>query len=143
MGKLIAVVSGKGGVGKTTVSGGLACALSGMGRSVLLLDGDFELGNIDLTLGISPPVQGLMDVLNGWTDACLGGVHPCCNRNSGYGVVCLSLAEEPAQLCGAIPGLLTPWRRLRLCHRRLSAGVAPISKGWGRCDMASFARLRT
>ncbi|HWP79554.1 MAG TPA: P-loop NTPase [Candidatus Acidoferrum sp.] len=101
MGKLIAVVSGKGGVGKTTVAGGLACALSGMGRSVLLLDGDFELGNIDLTLGISPPVQGLTDVLNGWTDACSAAVRPWGNRSLWFMELSVSpQAEEPARLAG-------------------------------------------
>ena len=92
MGRLIAVVSGKGGVGKTTVAGGLACALSGMGRSVLLIDGDFELGNIDLTLGISPPAQGLVDVLNGWTDAVSAAIRPWGHRSLWF----MELAVAPA-----------------------------------------------
>ena len=66
MGKLISVVSGKGGVGKTTVSGGIAGALAAMDRSVLLVDGDLALGNLDITLGIDGIAHhDLIDVLNG------------------------------------------------------------------------------
>ncbi|NLT58218.1 MAG: septum site-determining protein MinD [Clostridiales bacterium] len=66
MGKLIAVVSGKGGVGKTTVSGGVAGALAEKKRSVLLVDGDLALGNLDLTLGLEgAAIYDLMDAIGG------------------------------------------------------------------------------
>jgi flagellar biosynthesis protein FlhG len=52
--RLIAIASGKGGVGKTWFSITLAHALSRLGRRVLLFDADFGLANIDVQLGIMP-----------------------------------------------------------------------------------------
>lgn len=52
--KVIAVTSGKGGVGKTNVSVNLATALAREGRGVMLLDADLGLANIDVLLGLSP-----------------------------------------------------------------------------------------
>ncbi|MFM7972378.1 MAG: AAA family ATPase, partial [Betaproteobacteria bacterium] len=50
--EVIGVASGKGGVGKTTVSTNLSVALSQMGRQVLLLDADLGLANAQLALGV-------------------------------------------------------------------------------------------
>ena len=52
--KVIAVTSGKGGVGKTNIAANLAYLFSMMGKRVLLLDADAGLANIDVLLGISP-----------------------------------------------------------------------------------------
>jgi len=51
---VVAVASGKGGVGKTWLSISLAQALSKLGQRVLLFDGDLGLANIDVQLGIQP-----------------------------------------------------------------------------------------
>ena len=52
--KVVAVCSGKGGVGKTNVATNLAVALSAMGREVCLLDADMSLANVDVLLGLQP-----------------------------------------------------------------------------------------
>jgi flagellar biosynthesis protein FlhG len=51
---VITVTSGKGGVGKTSVSVNLAIQLSRLGRRVIVLDADFGLANIEIMLGIRP-----------------------------------------------------------------------------------------
>ena len=53
-GTIIAVASGKGGVGKTWFAITLAHALARRGRRVLLLDGDLGLANVDIQLGLTP-----------------------------------------------------------------------------------------
>jgi len=52
--RVIAVSSGKGGVGKTNSVVNLAVAFSRMGKRVFLLDADLGLGNLDVLLGLSP-----------------------------------------------------------------------------------------
>lgn len=51
---MIAIASGKGGVGKTWFAITLAHALAQDGRRVLLFDGDLGLANIDIQLGLMP-----------------------------------------------------------------------------------------
>ncbi len=52
MTRIIVVTSGKGGVGKTTITANLGMALAKMGRQVALVDADFGLRNLDLLLGL-------------------------------------------------------------------------------------------
>jgi flagellar biosynthesis protein FlhG len=53
-GKILAIASGKGGVGKTWFAITLAHAFARAGRRPLLLDGDLGLANVDVQLGINP-----------------------------------------------------------------------------------------
>jgi flagellar biosynthesis protein FlhG len=52
--QVIAVTSGKGGVGKTTTSVNLAVSMALDGKQVMLLDGDLGLANVDVMLGLQP-----------------------------------------------------------------------------------------
>jgi flagellar biosynthesis protein FlhG len=62
--RILAVTSGKGGVGKTFVSANLAAALARQGRKVLVLDADLGLANLDVVLNLQPKVT-LHDVFTG------------------------------------------------------------------------------
>ena len=62
--RMIAVTSGKGGVGKTNIVTNLAIALQRQGIRVLVLDGDLGLANVDLLLGVAPQFD-LQDVILG------------------------------------------------------------------------------
>lgn len=64
MGQIISIVSGKGGVGKTTVCANLAFCLAMRGKKVICIDGDTGLHNLDLILGLeNKTVFDLSDVL--------------------------------------------------------------------------------
>ena len=77
---IMAVTSGKGGVGKTFISANLAAALARAGRRVLVLDADLGLANLDVVLNLYPKIT-LHDVFTGKStlaDAVLpapGGFH--------------------------------------------------------------------
>ncbi len=66
MAKKIVITSGKGGVGKTTVTANLGYQLSKIGMRVLIVDGDIGLNNLDLLLNVENLITfDLIDVLNG------------------------------------------------------------------------------
>lgn len=52
--RVVAITSGKGGVGKTNVVAGLAVSLARLRQRVIVLDADFGLANLDILLGLSP-----------------------------------------------------------------------------------------
>ncbi len=64
MQKIISVTSGKGGVGKTLTTINFALAARSNGHSVLVIDGDFGLANVDVLLGLTPS-KTFADVLDG------------------------------------------------------------------------------
>lgn len=63
-GRVVAVASGKGGVGKTFVAVSLARALAEHGERILLVDGDLGLSNVDIQLGVQPDLT-LAHLMNG------------------------------------------------------------------------------
>lgn len=69
MGKIIAVASGKGGTGKTTVTANIGAALAKRGRLVVLIDMDMGLRNLDVALGLENDiVYDISDVMEGVCD---------------------------------------------------------------------------
>ncbi|QXL85324.1 MinD/ParA family protein [Comamonas sp. NLF-1-9] len=62
--RIVAITSGKGGVGKTFVSANLAAALTRRGLRVLVLDADLGLANLDVVLNLYPKLT-LHDVFTG------------------------------------------------------------------------------
>jgi len=64
---IIAVGSGKGGVGKTWLSATLACLMARQGRRTLLVDGDLGLANADVQLGVRAQAD-LESVQRGWVE---------------------------------------------------------------------------
>lgn len=66
MGTVIAVTSGKGGTGKTTVTAGVSSCLAAIGYRVLCIDMDIGLRNLDISLGMSDRVvMDFSDVVEG------------------------------------------------------------------------------
>lgn len=66
--RTVAVTSGKGGVGKTSVAVNLSVLLAQSGRNARLVDADFGLSNAEVLFGVSPELT-LSDVVQGQTDA--------------------------------------------------------------------------
>jgi len=69
MTKVFVVTSGKGGVGKTTITANLGIALAKMEKKVLCIDADIGLRNLDMVLGLENRiVYDVLDVLEGRVD---------------------------------------------------------------------------
>ena len=77
MGELIAVLSGKGGTGKTSVCAGVAAALAASGRRVLCIDCDVGLRNLDISLGLSDTASlSFLEVCRGSYPISQATAHP-------------------------------------------------------------------
>ncbi len=77
MGQLIAVLSGKGGTGKTSLCAGIAVALAQLGQKVLCIDCDVGLRNLDIALGLSQePSVSFLDICRGEYGLDAATVHP-------------------------------------------------------------------
>lgn len=98
----VALVSGKGGVGKTMVAANLAAALAKSGHAVLVIDSDLGLANLDVMLGVQPS-HTLHEVLHG----------SCTLKDalvrvpiSSHGAANVGAGEKPALVAGfdILPG---------------------------------------
>ena len=65
---IITIASGKGGVGKTTISANLSVALSKIGKKVLVVDGDISMANLGLIFNFEKKRPSLHEVLSGECD---------------------------------------------------------------------------
>ncbi len=111
---IIAVASGKGGVGKTFMAITLASAFGTAGKRTLLVDGDLGLANVDVQLGIAPDTD-LAAVISGWVEledavtavdggAGNGGFDVLPGR-SGSGALAELPPEEVARLAASLSAL--------------------------------------
>ena len=76
MGELIAILSGKGGTGKTSVCAGVATALAQLGEEVLCIDCDIGLRNLDISLGmVDSGALSFRDVCEGGYDISQAAEH--------------------------------------------------------------------
>ena len=86
MGQVIAVVSGKGGTGKTSFTALVGSALAEMGHRTLCLDCDVGLRNLDLALGMSD--SALMDFTDVIRSDARRWSKPRCGIRTAAGCIC-------------------------------------------------------
>lgn len=126
---VIAIASGKGGVGKSFISTALAGALAKAGRRTLLVDGDLGLANVDVHLGIAPQTD-LVAVMAGWVEledavtpvsggVANGGFDVLPGR-SGSGALAELPNEEVARLAAGLTALALQYDHVLL---DLAAGI--------------------
>ncbi|HZT87295.1 MAG TPA: MinD/ParA family protein [Stellaceae bacterium] len=124
-GNVIAVASGKGGVGKTWFSITLAHALARNGCRTLLFDGDLGLANVDVQLGLTPQndlggvIAGRIPLQRAVTPYADGGFHLIAGR-SGSGSLATLPADRLAKLRREIDVVAQDYDRVVL---DLGAGI--------------------
>jgi flagellar biosynthesis protein FlhG len=139
---IIAVGSGKGGVGKTWFSISLACAMGRAGRRALLVDCDLGLANIDVQLGMRPEAD-LASVMRGWLEfdqavtPVLGGPgraggFDLIAGHSGSGALAALKLEEVHRIAQGVTALTPLYDKIIL---DLAAGIDP--------NVMRFARAAT
>ncbi len=110
MSRLLAIASGKGGVGKTFLAASLGHAMARRGRSVLLFDGDLGLANLDVQLGVAADSDLGAVVAGRLTLADAVVHHPATGMDlivgrSGSGALAGLPAERLGMLCRSLVGL--------------------------------------
>jgi len=129
-GALLAIASGKGGVGKTVVAIGLARALARRGERVLLVDADLGMANIDVQLGVNPSGDiGAVVAGRQTLEESICGVLGGAGKPGGFDVI------SGRSGSGALAGLETS------AVNRLAAGLAAAAMAYDRTliDLAAGA----
>ena len=134
-GRIIAVASGKGGVGKTWFAITLSQALARQGLRVLLVDADLGLANVDVQLGFQP-ARDLSAVIAGALPAEEAAIaHPAgfdiLAGRSGSGALSMPDAAALGAMLAMLPRLARRWDRvvvdlgagLEAPQRRLAAAA--------------------
>ncbi len=100
MTEIISVISGKGGVGKTTFTSNIGVALSNRGKSVLLIDGNVSGANLGMYLGVHNYCRTLNDVLDGKVDFvnAVTNLDPDCVLSKYFHLIPASLVVDSADL---------------------------------------------
>lgn len=129
---ILAVASGKGGVGKTWLSATLACAFARAGQRSLLVDCDLGLANIDVQLGVRPQAD-ISSVVRGWLelDAAVTPVMGGAGRSGGFdllaghsgsGTLASIKPDELSRIANGLSALAPHYDRVVL---DLAAGIEP------------------
>ena len=106
--RVIAIASGKGGVGKSNFAVNLAIQMCKLGKKVVIIDADFGLANIEILLGVAPK-HSVSDVLVGKVgieDALTTGPLGCLFLSGGTGLAAISDVSD-AQLKRLANGFLS------------------------------------
>ena len=97
--EVIVITSGKGGVGKTTTSANLGAALASMGKSVVLIDADIGLRNLDVVMGLENRiVYHLVDVVEGYCR-----LHQALIKDKRFDNLCLLPAAQTKDKTSVTP----------------------------------------
>lgn len=93
MGEVIGIMSGKGGVGKTTIALNLGLAMHNFGEDVIVVDGDIKNPNLGLYLGIYQYHATINDVLKGRAD-----LNDAMIKKTGISIIPASLTSTSSSI---------------------------------------------
>lgn len=98
---VLAISSGKGGVGKTNIVANLALSLTRLGKQILVLDADLGLANIDILLGLTPryTLEHFLNGQKGLQDILLPGPEGMVILPAGSGIPELTDMDETQRIC--------------------------------------------
>lgn len=138
MGIVISVTSGKGGTGKTTLTGGVAACLATMGHSTLCIDCDVGLKNLDLVLGMTDiSLMNFEDILSGRVSLEDGAVKHPEIENLSFLTAPTSLPPENIDREKMKELLFTVREKYEFCIVDGPAGVGPgFRLACGNADLA-------
>lgn len=94
--RVIAVTSGKGGVGKTNITANLAVLAARAGKRVLIVDGDLGLANVEIVFGVKPKqhIGALIDGTHTMEETLTEGPHGIKILSAGSGIQSLTSLDE-------------------------------------------------